>query len=223
MKTFTTKYKDRKIDSQSLKKYYDAEALQTKSKKDSMYGKQSWFQNKLWKERMLAIQKYSPRSRFLDIGCAEGYLIDTVEGLLGSLVYYVGLDISEVYLKRAKEKVGAVVLANAESLPFRNASFDLILMSEVMEHCPNPYTAFREALRVTSKFLIVTTPQRSLLRRILDLFNFSKDTFDKRAGHISEISFGDILGWSKHSHAQIIDKRWDCYLPNGIINFFQVG
>jgi len=127
MKILTTKYKCSKIDSEFLKEYYDAEASQTKSKKDSMYGKQNWFQNKLWNERIPAIQKYSPCSRFLDIGCADGYAIDIIKRSFGLSVYYVGLDISEVYLRRAKEKVGAhFVHANAESLIFCDSSFKLV-------------------------------------------------------------------------------------------------
>jgi SAM-dependent methyltransferase len=42
------------------------------------------------------------------------------------------------------------VAGEAERLPFAGRSFPAVLLSEVLEHCPDPAAALREALRVAA-------------------------------------------------------------------------
>jgi len=75
---------------------------------------------------------------------------------------YVGVDISDVVVKSAKDSgINAVrVDASRETLPFDPGSFDLILCSEVIEHLYDPDFAideFKRVLRPSGK-IIITTP-----------------------------------------------------------------
>jgi len=75
------------------------------------------------------VQTYGLRAgdRVLDVGCGKGFLLyelaQTVPGLIVS-----GLDVSAYAVENAKEEVRpSLVTGNAASLPFEDASFDLVL------------------------------------------------------------------------------------------------
>lgn len=77
--------------------------------------------------------------RVLDVGC-------------GSKPYY------PFFAERAAEYVGVDVVENpvaelrgpVEALPIEDASFDLVLCTQVLEHCDDPAQAVRELRRVTA-------------------------------------------------------------------------
>lgn len=101
--------------------------------------------------------------RVLDIGCGKGiwgYLLRAEKK--GERAYMVALDIHKPYLNFAvKYSVyDDLVLASAESLPFRNGSFDITLACEVIEHLPKHHgkAFFEEIERISSEKVILTTP-----------------------------------------------------------------
>ena len=78
------------------------------------------------------------RVRILDVGCGVKpyypYFADVASE-------YVGVDVVE---NPAAELLGPV-----EALPVEDASFDLVLCTQVLEHCDDPSAAVRELRRVT--------------------------------------------------------------------------
>jgi SAM-dependent methyltransferase len=73
--------------------------------------------------------------RFLDVGCAAGFLVAAAqrEGWQA-----VGVDVSDWSTRFAREQLGLDArTGNLEELDFE-APFDLIVMSHVAEHLPNP-------------------------------------------------------------------------------------
>jgi len=86
----------------------------------------------------------------LDLGCGDGSVLVEVANALGIKDIY-GVDIDEVALRRAAKR-GVKVLKidlNSDPLPFKDESFDVVLMEEVIEHLVNPDNAIREARRVS--------------------------------------------------------------------------
>lgn len=107
----------------------------------------------------LFLEKYTPQEMFqgrrvLDMGC----------GAAGKSLYYAslgaaqvtGVDIVSHYQAEAEAlaaKLGlsdkfSFVCASAFELPFRDGSFDVIIMNDFVEHVSQPGRAIREALRL---------------------------------------------------------------------------
>ena len=91
---------------------------------------------------------------FLDVGCGFG----RVARLIGERATGFGLDLSLDQLRRAKGFAGGHGWArgDAESLPFRDAVFDLVLATEVLMHVPpeNVRSALGEMVRVARRHVV---------------------------------------------------------------------
>jgi methionine biosynthesis protein MetW len=95
----------------------------------------------------------------LDVGCGEGNAAPTL--LRGRISHYVGVDISENAVRKAREHgLDARTIEDASSLPFSDATFDLVLCAEVLEHVFQPQLVASEILRVLrpGALAIVTVP-----------------------------------------------------------------
>jgi SAM-dependent methyltransferase len=102
----------------------------------------------------------SSGSRFLEIGCGAGNLLLRA-AVRGS--YPVAVDLSMRSLTFVRDRL--LEAAAGERLPLATASFDCVLLSEVIEHLVAPQNAVSEAARVLKPGarLLVTTPNyRSL-------------------------------------------------------------
>jgi len=97
----------------------------------------------------------------LDAGCGDGAVSNA---LVDRGMRVVGVDISSVALRHFR---GHGSIASLDALPFRDASFDLVLCSEVLEHLPDALypAALRELGRVTKRYVLVTVPFEEHLPR----------------------------------------------------------
>jgi SAM-dependent methyltransferase len=92
--------------------------------------------------------------RILDIGCGHRLM----ESLLRPDTAYIGLDYPVTH---AKGYSGCPDLfGDGQCLPFRDASFDSVLVLDVLEHLPSPEQCIRESARVLrcGGQLILQTP-----------------------------------------------------------------
>jgi 2-polyprenyl-3-methyl-5-hydroxy-6-metoxy-1,4-benzoquinol methylase len=108
-------------------------------------------------ERLLAFAG-SPE-RVLDVGCSSGYLARRLVER-GSTV--VGLEADERAAEEAREVCEEVLVGDVETieLPFAEASFDVVLCGDVLEHLRDP-EAFLKRVRPLLKpggRLVLTTP-----------------------------------------------------------------
>jgi 2-polyprenyl-6-hydroxyphenyl methylase/3-demethylubiquinone-9 3-methyltransferase len=84
----------------------------------------------------------------LEVGCGLGYLSERIRKERG--LAPVSLDIARSLLAIGLERgrVASPVCGSALALPFDDASFDLVLSTECIEHTPDPRGAVHEMLRV---------------------------------------------------------------------------
>jgi SAM-dependent methyltransferase len=92
----------------------------------------------------LVRRRLRPDMRILDLGAGPGK--PGRVNFRGEVASVVGVDPDR--LLRLNEQVDTRVLAVAEALPFRSASFDLILADWVVEHLPDPNGTASEIQRV---------------------------------------------------------------------------
>lgn len=91
--------------------------------------------------------------KILDVGCNTGILLVP---LLERGIDAHGIDISKSDVAKVKEKLSerslpdrCVKVADAKKIPFPDNFFDLVILSDVLEHVSSPESAAKEAIRVT--------------------------------------------------------------------------
>lgn len=86
--------------------------------------------------------------RVLEVGCGAGHVLARFAGCDRT-----GVDLSPAMLTRARARLGAdvrLLRGSAEALPLDDATCDVVLCTEVLEHVPHPGRAIAELMRVAA-------------------------------------------------------------------------
>lgn len=123
------------------------------------------------------VRSASGRGRLLELGCGYGFVLDTLS-CDGHFRAIFGADLSRPSLERAASRLkGRVPLAQVDAAapPFRAGAFDAILITEVLEHVPDPPGILKEAsgLLAPGGVLVVTAPNEALINRLKALLKKS--------------------------------------------------
>lgn len=97
--------------------------------------------------------------RVLDLGCGDGTLGALAAARVPSAV--IGLDWAEGSLRRSRARGLTVLRSSLDAgLPFAAGCFDVVIMSEVIEHLVDPDLALAEVLRILTVggTLLLSTP-----------------------------------------------------------------
>lgn len=141
------------------KDYFDYDLLEA-SKKGKI------FERIFHKERVRMWLKATGyrNKKILDVGCNTGIILIP----LAKRNYdVVGIDNNPGDIDKAKKNLrkenlptNIIQLADARELPFKDKTFDVILLSDVLEHTSNPKKVAKESLRVLKKggLVLVTVP-----------------------------------------------------------------
>jgi 2-polyprenyl-3-methyl-5-hydroxy-6-metoxy-1,4-benzoquinol methylase len=89
------------------------------------------------------VRRNADKATLLDVGCGDGLLATRVAELLGTRPPE-GVDVKVQPNCRIK-----VTQYDGREMPFADASFDLVTMSDVLHHTEDPRAVLRELLRVT--------------------------------------------------------------------------
>ena len=92
----------------------------------------------------------------LDVGCGDGDLLSRIKDTHLS----IGIDLSSIRVRRAKQKGIEVLVADAQQLPFRKETFTMCFAIEVLEHVHDPPNVIQEVRRVLGQggCLVVVLP-----------------------------------------------------------------
>lgn len=134
----------------------------------------------------------------LDIGCGDGIYEKLLSRECLGKAMFTGVDFSQKQLTRAAKYVNQTyrVDLDAEKLPVKNNSIDMVICSEVLEHLFFPEKTISEISHVLkpSGTLIITVPNVASLQTRLSLFfsGFSPMVnFTKNREHIRFYSLVD--------------------------------
>ncbi len=97
-------------------------------------------------KRIMTFGEIRGGTRVLDVGCGTGNVSSRLRELIGA--EFIGADKSVPMLEAAAAKKLEVVCADADSLPFRNNSFDTVIAVYLIQHLSNPKLLFAEGYRV---------------------------------------------------------------------------
>ncbi len=103
-------------------------------------------------------------ARIVELGCGDGSLLMEVANALSAReVYFVNID--KVDFKKAADRRLRIFKAdlNNDSLSFKDSSFDVVLMEEVIEHLINPDNAIREAYHVLKAGAVSASNHKSCM------------------------------------------------------------
>jgi SAM-dependent methyltransferase len=119
------------------------------------------------------------RARVLDAGCGSGRTLDDL-ARYGSVT---GVDLSPVAARAARRRGHDAVVGPVESLPYPEATFDLVTCLDVIEHTPDDRRSLRELARVTKPGgrLVVTVPAHPALWSAHDEANLHYRRYTRRA------------------------------------------
>lgn len=155
--------------------------------------------------------------RVLDIGCGEGR--HSWEACKQSDCLIYALDIEEESLQKARyvlwsmakqgESRGKCVVLRGDimSLPFKDASFDKIVCSEVLEHVADDQQGIREMVRVLrdNGTLAVSVP--SYIPEAI-CWKLSRDYHNSPGGHIRIYKAGELISRLRRDDLQVYAIRY---------------
>ncbi len=102
------------------------------------------------RDRFIALDFLQPRDgdRILEVGCGYGFISEAL--WRAAAIHWVGVDRSDSMLSRLTQTHGPqpVLRADAQSLPFADASFDKVLCTGVLMHVDDDRAALSELVRV---------------------------------------------------------------------------
>jgi SAM-dependent methyltransferase len=116
------------------------------------------------------------RGRLLDVGCGNA----RYRGFLPAVDRYVGYDLDTAAAR--PDVCGA-----ADRLPFREASFDSVLFTQVLEHVPSPDTALREIHRILRPGgrMLLSAPQHWRIHEApYDFWRFTRFGLERLLGDV---------------------------------------
>lgn len=157
--------------------------------------------------RLNLIREYVPLEgrRILDVGCGVGMYVEKFRRF-SSDVY--GVDIDPEKVEATSRRLPNISLAPAEDLPFKDRSFDVTMLHEVIEHVVDDRRAIREAVRCTDLggHVVIYAPNRlypfethgfyfrgRYHFRLLPMVNYLPDLLrDRFCPHVRVYTAGDL-------------------------------
>ena len=119
-----------------------------------------------------------------EIGCATGEIIATFPGI--DISRRVGFDLSELNVECAKNRFPNATFV-ADPGQFYRERYDLVILSDVLEHVPDDVQLLREASTV-AKILLINLPLEKCLT-----YMFRRYGPDDPSGHLRWYSLSDGL------------------------------
>ena len=111
--------------------------------------------------RLDLIRRYAPleQARILDIGCGLGVYVRKFREFSDRVC---GIDIDPKRLVEGSKTTPGLMLSVGEHLPFRDGTFDVVVLNEVIEHVRDDRATMAEAMRILAPGgrIVIYAPNR---------------------------------------------------------------
>lgn len=148
----------------------------------------------------------------LDIGCGDGLLL---EYLKNKGLAVKGIDISSVAVDICKKRgLDCSHIDITERLPFKDNSYDNVLLIDVLEHLFQPFEVLKEARRVSKKYVFISVPNFvSLPARLQVLLGKIPENNTPRDGHVYFMTLSIVKSLLERSDLKmneiIVNTFWE--------------
>ncbi len=151
------------------------------------------FPARLWFVRSAA---YGIGDNIIDIGCSIG-------NTFGERAINVDSRSHEEIREDARSFHGEITIPNfiqadASHLPFKDGSFDVAVLSEILEHVEDPVAALNEAQRIAT-FVIISVPNE------YEWKDAEKQMAENPSGHLHHFTKSSFVSMLNASGLQIIE------------------
>ena len=137
----------------------------------------------------------------VEVGAGEGRITQRLVDRFPNAVV-VGLDLMDGDLAGEWSRLGLpMFFGDATQLPFADASIDLIVGLEVLEHIPNPEHAVAEIERVCAHTAVLSVPREPIWR----VGNMARGRYLRQLGNTP----GHVNNWSARTFERLIGTKFD--------------
>lgn len=164
------------------------------------------------------------KGKVLDIGCGGGNMAKAIKFYRPDLDVY-GIDISKTAIKVAKKNVEDVnfISASCEKIPFKDHTFDALVMYDVLEHMAYPDKTIIEMKRILKKggLIHVFSPldgQENTLYSLI--YKIGWQPKNEHTGHLQVFSDESFTKLFKKHKLKFISKRYSFHF---IFSMFDIA
>lgn len=153
----------------------------------------------------------------LDVGGGTGGLFFSL--MNRGIKNYTLLENNQACLAEAS-KMGCDIIKfdiNSGPWPIDDSTFEIVVLSDVLEHVFNPWAVLAEASRVSSKYVLIYGPNfaslacrfdllrgRPIRQMSLDKYGAIKDEGGVGMSHIFFITYKNIIHWTNRLNLQLV-------------------
>jgi ubiquinone/menaquinone biosynthesis C-methylase UbiE len=152
----------------------------------------------------------------VDVGCGDGILLARLKKeKIGKDWEGIDNDSGLVELANKVRPNLKITTGDIYKLPFKSNSFDLVVCTEVLERLENPKKAYRELLRVSKKYVLLSVPNEPFftIQRIGRLKNLLQ--FGAHPGYINRWTIPGFTKFVKVRDVKIVTRKFP--LPRTMI------
>lgn len=141
------------------------------------------------------------RRTVLEVCCGSG-LMTEVLARRGARV--TGTDVSAQALARARERArrygfaARFQAADAEALPFRDSSFDIVAVHDGLHHLEAPERAIREMARVARHGVLILEPARAAVTGVAVRLGLAEEV-EEAGNHVRRLAPTEVAGWLREA------------------------
>jgi SAM-dependent methyltransferase len=149
----------------------------------------------------------------VDVGTADGLMLDALKARLGAGVRFIGIDLSLALLKKHRGNGVSLIQAEAESLPIRSGSADAVVATAVIEHARDPGRMMAECARVLRPggLLVLTAPSPAMER-----IATAVGLLDEDGAHNVMLGLEELGDLAEQSGLTVVEARKFMLSPIGL-------